>query len=301
MNSRNFRASGRYYALKQGESVAIADAIRDHYKPQGPSDAVPTAPVSIAVALADKLDTLVGFWAIDEKPTGSKDPFALRRAALGVVRIVLQNNVSLSLNSVLRNGVSKTLVDLLVSKEQAKVDSVSATKNAAPLSDDEANAAKSAIKSTVTLSDETHAIIVEETARDLLSFFADRLKQHMRDQGVRHDLIDAVFALGEDDLVAITKRVEAMSGFLESENGANLLAGYKRATNILKAEEKKDGKSYQGLVNEALLAEKEEKDLFAALKEGESKTAAALQTEDFEGAMAAMSNLRGPIDDFSTA
>ena len=120
----------------------------------------------------------------------------------------------------------------------------------------------------------------------------------MRDQGVRHDLIDAVFALGEDDLVAITKRVEALSGFLESENGANLLAGYKRATNILKAEEKKDGKSYQGLVNEALLAEKEEKDLFAALKEGESKTAAALQTEDFEGAMAAMSNLRGPIDAF---
>jgi len=135
-------------------------------------------------------------------------------------------------------------------------------------------------------------------SKDLLSFFADRLKQHMRDQGVRHDLIDAVFALGEDDLVAITKRVEALSGFLESENGTNLLAGYKRATNILKAEEKKDGKSYQGLVNEALLAEKEEKDLFAALKEGESKTAAALQTEDFEGAMAAMSNLRGPIDAF---
>lgn len=249
---------GRYYALKQGESVAIADAIRDHYKPQGPSDAVPTAPVSIAVALADKLDTLVGFWAIDEKPTGSKDPFALRRAALGVVRIVLENDVRFGLEDV----CGRADIGLADRKEGFDGGDWS------------------------------------DYGASLIGFFADRLKQHMRDQGVRHDLIDAVFALGEDDLVAITKRVEALSGFLESENGANLLAGYKRATNILKAEEKKDGKSYQGLVNEALLAEKEEKDLFAALKEGESKTAAALQTEDFEGAMAAMSNLRGPIDAF---
>ena len=224
--------------LSELEVVQVADAIRDHYKPQGPSDAVPTDPVSIAVALADKLDTLVGFWAIDEKPTGSKDPFALRRAALGVVRIVLENGVRLKL-----------------------------------LSDTKAT-------------------------EDLLSFFADRLKQYLRDQGKRYDLIDAVFALGEDDLVLITKRVDALTAFLATEDGTNLLAGYKRASNILKAEEKKDSTSYQGLVNETLLAEKAEKDLFAALKDGENAAEAALEGEDFEAAMAVLSNMRGPIDAF---
>ncbi|HBH90135.1 glycine--tRNA ligase subunit beta [Ponticaulis sp.] len=229
---------GRYYAQKQGEPQAVADAIRDHYKPQGPSDAVPSELVSIAVALADKLDTLVGFWAIDEKPTGSKDPFALRRAALGVVRIVLENNVRLALTK-----------------------------------DTQVNA-------------------------DLLSFFADRLKQYLRDQGKRHDLIDAVFALGEDDLVAITNRVDALQSFLSSDDGANLLAGFKRAANILKAEEKKDGTTYQGSVNQQLLSEKQEKDLFAALQDGETKAGAALTAEDFEAAMGVLSSLRGPIDAF---
>jgi glycyl-tRNA synthetase beta chain len=229
---------GRYYAQKQGEPQAVADAIRDHYKPQGPSDAVPSEPVSIAVALADKLDTLVGFWAIDEKPTGSKDPFALRRAALGVVRIVLENNVRLALTK-----------------------------------DTQVNA-------------------------DLLSFFADRLKQYLRDQGKRHDLIDAVFALGEDDLVAITNRVDALQSFLSSDDGANLLAGFKRAANILKAEEKKDGTTYQGTVNPELLTESQEKDLFAALQDGETKAGAALTAEDFEAAMGVLSSLRGPIDAF---
>ena len=229
---------GRYYAQKQGEPQAVADAIRDHYKPQGPSDAVSSEPVSIAVALADKLDTLVGFWAIDEKPTGSKDPFALRRAALGVVRIVLENNVRLALTK-----------------------------------DTQVNA-------------------------DLLSFFADRLKQYLRDQGKRHDLIDAVFALGEDDLVAITNRVDALQSFLSSDDGANLLAGFKRAANILKAEEKKDGTTYQGTVNPELLTESQEKDLFAALQDGETKAGAALTAEDFEAAMGVLSSLRGPIDAF---
>ena len=229
---------GRYYAQKQGEPQAVADAIRDHYKPQGPSDAVPSESVSIAVALADKLDTLVGFWAIDEKPTGSKDPFALRRAALGVVRIVLENNVRLALTK-----------------------------------DTQVNA-------------------------DLLSFFADRLKQYLRDQGKRHDLIDAVFALGEDDLVAITNRVDALQSFLSSDDGANLLAGFKRAANILKAEEKKDGTTYQGTVNPELLTESQEKDLFAALQDGETKAGAALAAEDFEAAMGVLSSLRGPIDAF---
>ncbi len=245
---------GRYYALKQGEPASVADAIRDHYKPQGPSDAIPSEPVAIAVALADKLDTLVGFWAIDEKPTSSKDPFALRRAALGVVRIVLENDVRLKLLDAL--GIARTI-------------NIS-----------------------------TLHIHMQNSIDDLLAFFADRLKQYMRDQGKRHDLIDAVFALGEDDLVLISKRVEALTSFLETEDGTNLLAGYKRAANILRAEEKKDDTTYAGEVKESLLSEKEEKDLFAALKNGENETGAALDREDFEGAMAAMSNLRGPIDAF---
>ncbi|WP_291077086.1 glycine--tRNA ligase subunit beta [Hyphomonas sp.] len=234
---------GRYYALEAGEPEAVADAIRDHYKPQGPSDSVPTDPVGIAVALADKLDTLVGFWAIDEKPTGSKDPFALRRAALGVVRILLENEVRLKL--------------------------------------------------------QTDA----EASSDLLSFFADRLKQYLRDQGQRHDLIDAVFALGEDDLVLITRRVEALGAFLEAEDGANLLAGYKRAANILKAEEKKGDLPSDLSVNDALIAKgpAEEQALGKALAEVEAAIAAPLAAEDFTGAMAELARLRAPVDAFFEA
>ncbi|MAT34984.1 MAG: glycine--tRNA ligase subunit beta [Ponticaulis sp.] len=246
---------GRYYALKQGEPEAVADAIRDHYKPQGPSDAVPTAPVSIAVALADKLDTLVGFWAIDEKPTGSKDPFALRRAALGVVRILFENEVRLPLVGLISDVLG-------VLREKSGV------------------------------------LPAEAVTADLMSFFVDRVKQYLRDQGKRYDLIDAVFALGEDDLVAITKRVDALQDFLATEDGANLLAGYKRATNILKAEEKKDGTEYQGTVNSDLLVEKEEKDLFAALKDSEAAATDALEREAYGAAMSALSELRGPIDAF---
>ena len=234
---------GRYYAREAGEPEAVADAIRDHYKPQGPSDSVPTDPVGIAVALADKLDTLVGFWAIDEKPTGSKDPFALRRAALGVVRILLENEVRLKL--------------------------------------------------------QTDA----EASNDLLSFFADRLKQYLRDQGQRHDLIDAVFALGEDDLVLITRRVEALGAFLEAEDGANLLAGYKRAANILKAEEKKGDLPSDLSVNDALIAKgpAEEQALGKALAEVEAAIAAPLAAEDFTGAMAELARLRAPVDAFFEA
>lgn len=263
---------GRYYALKQGEPASVADAIRDHYKPQGPSDAVPTDPVSVAVALADKLDTLVGFWAIDEKPTSSKDPFALRRAALGVVRIVLENDVRVGLKETIATAAAETV------EAVAKVKGVSAREF---LGDAMEGA---------------HFLLALQN--DLLSFFADRLKQYMKDQGKRHDLIDAVFALGEDDLMLISKRVDALSSFLEKEDGANLLAGYKRAANILRAEEKKDDTTYSDAIQESLLIEKEEKDLFAALKSGENETAAALTAEDFEAAMAAMSNLRGPIDAF---
>jgi len=251
---------GRYYALKHGEPEVVADAIRDHYKPQGPSDAVPTAPVSIAVALADKLDTLVGFWAIDEKPTGSKDPFALRRAALGVVRILFENEVRLELGSAMSSAAR--LHEVRFPEED----------------------------------DGNWDLVV--LLHNLQFFFADRLKQYLRDQGKRYDLIDAVFALGEDDLVAITKRVDALQDFLATEDGTNLVAGFKRATNILKAEEKKDGTEYQGTVISDLLVEKEEKDLFAALKESEAAATGALEREAYGAAMSALSELRGPIDAF---
>src|SRR5476651_93690 len=190
---------GKYYAEAQGEDEAVAHACEDHYKPKGPDDLVPGDPVSIAVALADKLDTLVGFWAIDEKPTGSKDPYALRRAALGVIRIVIDNKIRL------------------------------------------------------------HLLKIAGVNADLLSFFADRLKVQLREQGARHDLVDAVFALeGQDDLLMIVRRVEALGKFLDTDDGKNLLAGVKRASNILGIEEKKDKRSFAGAPDAALLKLPEE-------------------------------------------
>lgn len=241
---------GRYYASLQGESEAVAAAIEEHYKPAGPSDRVPTAPVSVAVALADKLDILAGFWAIDEKPTGSKDPFALRRAALGVIRIVLENDLRLRLARVLEK--------------------------------------------------------LEPPVRaDLLAFFADRLKVHLREEGARHDLIDAVFALeDQDDLLMIVRRVEALGRFLETDDGANLLAGYRRAANILRIEEKKDARAYDEAPDLALVearGQSEEKALVAALARAEEEARAALGREDFEGAMRALSVLRAPVDAFFDA
>jgi len=259
---------GRYYALSASEKPNVADAIRDHYKPQGPNDAVPSEPVAVAVALADKLDTLVGFWAIDEKPTGSKDPFALRRAALGVVRIVLENQNRLKLRPVLmdHNG---TLIDA-GSKPASKEALLQAYDKSASLS------------------------------ADLLSFFADRLKQVLRDQGKRHDLIDAVFALGEDDLVLIVKRVEALGAFLATEDGATLLAGYKRAANILKAEEKKGALPENLSVDAALIAKgpAAEQALWKAVTTAEAALEAPLAKEDFAGAMKVLAGLRAPVDAF---
>ncbi len=242
---------GRTYALAQGEDAAVAAAIEDHYKPQGPSDRVPSEPVSIAVALADKLDTLTGFWAIDEKPTGSKDPFALRRAALGVIRMLLDNGVRLSL----LEAFGKALAAL-------------------PKSGD-------------------------GVSTDLLAFFADRLKVQLRESGARFDLVDAVFALGaQDDLVLVVKRVEALASFLATEDGKALLAGYTRAANILKAEEKKDGKSFDGEVSGNLLAEPAEKALAEAVSTARAAAATAVAAEDFAGAMSALATLRAPVDAF---
>jgi len=235
---------GRYYALDQEEDPTVADAIAAHYKPLGPSDQVPHEPVGIAVALADKLDMLVGFWAIDEKPTGSKDPYALRRAALGVIRTVLENGVRLP----------------LLKQFRAKLD--------------------------------------EPEAQSLLSFFADRLKVHLREQGARHDLVDAVFALGGDDLLMIVKRVEALGKFLDTEDGANLLTGTKRAINILRIEEKKDGVAYDRALDPDLLKRPEEKALAKAVDQVAKEAAVATEREDFEAAMAAMAKLRAPVDAF---
>ncbi len=232
---------GRYYATRQGENASVAAAIEEHYKPQGPSDGVPTDRVSIAVALADKLDTLVGFWAIDEKPTGSKDPYALRRAALGVVRLVLENEIRVALS-------------------QHHVD------------------------------------------ENLLAFFHDRLKVYLRDQGQRHDLIDAVLASGQqDDLLMIVKRVEALDAFLATDDGTNLLAGFRRAANILKAEEKKDGKSFNEPVDLHLIKEKgemEEKVLAEVLDVATRHAKDHVAKEDFAGAMKALAELRPAVDAF---
>jgi len=249
---------GRYYAEKAGTRPEIARAIELHYKPKGVYDTVPQEEdgdsVAIAVALADKLDTLVGFWAIDEKPTGSGDPYQLRRAALGVIRIVLENDLRLPLLKKIAIGER-----LLPKNAQTQT----------------------------------------EIGRDLLAFIADRLKVYLRDQGKRHDLIDAVFALpGQDDLALIVKRVDALDGFLKTEDGANLLAGVKRASNILAIEEKKDNTRYNGDVSGPLLAEPAERDLAAAIAKVKFDTQAAINVENFEGAMRALSELRGPVDTF---
>ena len=258
---------GCYYAYAAGEEWQVADAIRDHYRPQGPSDAVPTESVAITVALADKLDTLVGFWAIDERPTGSKDPFALRRAALGIVRIVMENGLRLKLRDQIKAGLS----------------TLQATQR----------------EFNNTMFQNLHDR-EDDVCSDLLSFFADRLKQVLRDQGQRHDLIDAVFALGEDDLVLITRRVEALGAFLDTEDGATLLAGYKRAANILKAEERKGSLPENLSVDAALIKKgpKEEQALFAALTAVRKAIAAPLEAEDFAGAMGELAKLRSPVDAF---
>jgi glycyl-tRNA synthetase beta chain len=274
---------GRYYATQQKEPQAIADAVRDHYKPKGPSDEVPSNPVSIAVGLADKLDTLVGFFAIDEKPTGSKDPYALRRAALGVIRLNLASDVRINLKPILRQAAA-----FYYDRQGFKDRADGFVKETPLLMVDGVTPQRRSSQRT------------ETVALDLLSFFADRLKVHLREQGARHDLIDAVFELGEDDLVLIVKRVEALGAFLDTEDGKNLLAGYKRAANILKAEEKKeaDPSLLSGRVNTLTMKQDEEKALYAALEKAAPEASAALEKEDFAGAMRALSKLRGPVDAF---
>lgn len=249
---------GCYYALHEKLPQAVADAIAEHYSPLGPNDRCPTAPVSIAVALADKIDTLVGFFAIDEKPTGSKDPYALRRAALGAIRLIVENGLRLKLGPLI---------------ERSDQEHRHAPRG--PMGDR------------------------RKIAADLLDFFADRLKVALREKGVRHDLIAAVFALGgQDDIVDLLARVDALGRFLGTDDGANLLVAYRRAANILKIEEKKDGRAYDGAPDAALLAQPEEKALAALLDAAEREAGAAIAAERYPAAMAALAGLRAPVDTF---
>ncbi len=248
---------GCHYARQDGLSEDVAGAIGDHYAPQGPGDSCPTDSLSVAVALADKVDTLIGFFAIDEKPSGSKDPFALRRAALGIIRLILQNRVRLDLRSVLGESLARyagnldTLVD------------------------------------------------AGEVVEAVMAFFADRLQVYLRGEGVRHDLIAAAFALRENDLVRLLARVEALSAFLDSDDGSNLLTAYRRANNIVEIEEKKDGCRYQSdELQEELLGEEAEKLLYERLNEVIERLDAAVAEEDFQGACRTFATLRQPVDGF---
>ncbi|MQT14345.1 glycine--tRNA ligase subunit beta [Segnochrobactrum spirostomi] len=291
---------GRRYAEAQGLDAKIAAAIEDHYKPQGPSDAVPTAPVSIAVALADKIDMLTGFWIIDEKPTGSKDPFALRRAALGVVRIILDNRLQLGLARLIREA-GRAVVAQRIWREgqEATTSLVDIFKK---LGWQGAKALPEALTSEAEVLDQRFREIDskgQEVAHDLLAFFADRLKVQLREHGARHDLVDAVLALGtQDDILSIVRRVEALGAFLDSEDGANLLAGYRRAANILKAEEKKDGVVYDSILNQDLLADPIEFALWEAIGEATIAAESAVLNEDFPAAISALGRLRQPVDLF---
>ncbi len=266
---------GRYYASNAGLSDAIAAAAEEHYSPLGPSDDVPTAPVSVAVALADKLDTLTGFWAIDEKPTGSKDPFALRRAALGVIRLVLEKGLTTPLFTIqveafwtLLNSGWGNWFDLIPNVTDMSADTV----------------------------DTTHLI---PRSMDLLAFFHDRLKVYLKDQGVRHDVIDACIAMpGNDDLTLLVKRAKALQATLETDDGENLIQGFKRANNILSQAEDKDGVSYEYGADPKFAEHDAERALFTALDEADRVIKPAMEAEEFGTAMAAMAELRGPIDAF---
>ncbi|HZS65152.1 MAG TPA: glycine--tRNA ligase subunit beta [Xanthobacteraceae bacterium] len=292
---------GRYYAKAQGEDDSIARAIEDHYRPQGPNDRVPTEPVAIAVALADKFDTLAGFWAIGEKPTGSKDPYALRRAALGIIRIVLENGLRLPVEQTVEFASRPILArrhHISLAKDDAEIESIASRLVAEVLHRWADRIASTARRDTnVQVPDIEES--ARELARDMLGFFADRLKVHLREGGARHDLVDAVFSLpGQDDLLMIVRRVEALGRFLDSEDGRNLLAGYKRATNILRIEEKKDGRAYTGEPDPKHYKQDEERSLAESIAAAKREAGAAVAREDFAGAMSAIAKLRPKVDAF---
>jgi glycyl-tRNA synthetase beta chain len=316
---------GTYYARAAGHDAGVPEACAEHYSPLGPSDAVPSAPVSVAVALADKLDTLCGFWAIDEKPTGSKDPYALRRAALGVIRLVLGNELRISLKKMMTKH-SRIVFDL----ENKYADRLDAELSAEALGN-EASSVGKAFQGTASgtqkellrlqtegaearfaskqrefeaisteISNLEESVIVLPV--DLLSFFHDRLKVHLRDEGIRHDVIDACLAMpGNDDLALLAARARALSDILKTDDGENLLQGFRRANNILTQAEEKDGVEYSFGPDIKFAETDEERALFAALDAAEARIAPAMQAEDFAAAMAAMATLRAPTDAFFEA
>jgi len=290
---------GKYYALAQGEDASVAAASEEHYKPQGPNDRVPTDPVSVAVALADKIDTLVGFWAIDEKPTGSKDPYALRRAALGVIRIVLDNNLRIKLSGLLVSPVMRVLDKHVLVTNPEQHSTMRSQLWQAPASHE---AVLAILSKLLDFGVNPKWLVEEKLSKpivELLSFFADRLKVQLREQGARHDLVDAVFALeGQDDLLMVVRRVEALGKFLDTDDGKNLLAGTKRAANILRIEEKKNNRTYDGAPNPALYSLAEEKALAKAIEQVKAEASAAVAKEDFASAMSAMAKLRPAVDAF---
>lgn len=295
---------GRYYSQKAGLPDVVADACRDHYSPLGPSDEVPSEPVSVAVAMADKLDKLTGFWAIDEKPTGSKDPFALRRAALGVIRLLLTNDVRLHLDRFIdsqlvlhkiaeadeNDGVIDTLKEILDEIAEHGVFGAAFDAIADKLSDAQKDAVKQAAGN------------VPDTSEDLLSFFHDRLKVFLKDEGIRHDVIDACLAMeGNDDITLLVKRARALQAMLDTEDGTNLIQGFKRANNILSQAEEKDGVEYSFGPDLKFAEVAEEKALFAALDAAEEAIKPAMKAEDFTVAMSAMAAMRPEVDAFFEA
>jgi len=299
---------GRYYALGEGEDAAVAEAIADHYKPLGPGDRVPSDPVAIAVALADKIDVLVNFFAIDEKPTGSRDPFALRRAALGVIRLVLDNGLRLNLGPLMATAYGTALASILrvyglmmLTNEESRQRKTTLMPRDKALYVSEHGLNFGEVQES-SARPEAERMVLKPTplvVADLLSFFADRLKVTLREKGVRHDLVDAVFALGtEDDLVRLLARVDALASFVGSEDGANLLTAYRRAANILRIEEKKDGRSYDEAPDNALLKTEQEVELVTALEAVKAAAGPMLMREDFVAAMEQLAQLRGPVDAF---
>jgi len=329
---------GRYYAIEQCESAAVADAIRDHYAPAGPNDACPTTPVSVAVALAEKLDTLVGFFGIDQKPTGSKDPYALRRAAFGMIRLVTENKLKLPLRDAIHEtigviyhsllhrlrplaAVASALEDVgVVNFDDEKLKQMFGSPEQLSQLFSQGELATSLIETfgfkelvnlvglekkelDASLPEPVKAFLIfsknaQNVYDELPLFFGDRLKAQQRDKGVRHDLIDAVFAKGDDDLVRILNRVSALSNFLDTDDGINLLAGYKRAVNIVRIEEKKSDRSFATEVNEDLLVQAEEKTLYDALWAASNNVQPLLKAENFEGVMRELAGLRAPINAF---
>jgi glycyl-tRNA synthetase beta chain len=300
---------GKYYAEAQGEDEAVAHACEDHYKPKGPDDLVPADPVSVAVALADKIDILVGFWAIDEKPTGSKDPYALRRAALGVISLTLSNKLRYRLTDLFfasyRSLVFVSMLrDHIFAQVRWKTNDGETGADIDERSYDIFRTPNSFVGITfqeVTPDVKDMRIFrgINEVESELISFFADRLKVQLREQGARHDLVDAVFALeGQDDLLMIVRRVEALGKFLDTDDGKNLLAGYKRATNIIRIEEKKDKKEYTGAPDPKLYSQAEENELARAIDATKAEAGKAVAAEDFAAAMHAMASLRPHVDTF---